>query len=289
MSRIVYVNGKYVPEEEAMVSIFDRGFLFADGVYEVSSILKGKMIDNATHLARLHRSLEALEMASPASDEEIQTIQNELIARNHVAEGMVYLQITRGAADRTFVYPQGITPTLVMFTQAYSIMDVPKEENGISIVTTPDIRWGRRDIKTVGLLAPCMALMIAKAAGADDAWLVENGYVNEGTSNNAYILTREGTLVTRHLGPEILPGVTRKAVLRLAEEAQIKIEERLFTVEEAYRAEEAFITSASAIVIPVTKIDDQPINDGKPGPVSKRLRKLYFSMVLAENEDRERK
>lgn len=284
MSRIVYVNGRYVPEEEATISIFDRGFLFADGVYEVSSILRGKLIDNAVHLARLRRSLKELEMDSPASDEEIETIQKELIARNQVEEGMVYLQITRGVAERAFPFPQGITPSLVMFTRAYSVIDIPKAESGISVITTPDIRWGRRDIKTIGLLAPCMAIMIAKAAGADDAWLVENGYVNEGTSNNAYIVTRSGTLVTRHLGTEILHGVTRKAVLRLTEEAQINMEERSFTVEEAYDAEEAFITSATAIVIPVVKIDGKQIGDGKPGPISRQLRKLYFRMVLTEIE-----
>jgi D-alanine transaminase len=284
MSRIVYVNGRYVPEEEATISIFDRGFLFADGVYEVSSILNGKLIDNAVHLARLRRSLKELAMDSPASDEEIETIQKELITRNQVEEGMVYLQITRGVAERDFPFPQGITPSLVMFTRAYSVIDISKAKSGISVITTPDIRWGRRDIKTIGLLAPCMAIMIAKAAGADDAWLVENGYVNEGTSNNAYIITRGGTLVTRHLGTEILHGVTRKAVLRLAEESPINIEERSFTVEEAYDAEEAFITSATAIVIPVTKIDGKQIGDGKPGPISRQLRKLYFRMVLTETE-----
>jgi len=284
MSRIVYVNGRYVPEEEATISIFDRGFLFADGVYEVCSILRARMIDNAVHLSRLRRSMKELEMDSPASDEEIETIQKELITRNQVKEGMVYLQITRGVAERDFPFPQGITPSLVMFTREYNVIDISKAKSVISVITTPDIRWGRRDIKTIGLLAPCMAIMIAKAAGADDAWLVENGYVNEGTSNNAYIVTRGGTLVTRQLGTEILHGVTRKAVLRLAEESQINIEERSFTVEEAYDAEEAFITSATAIVIPVTKIDGKQIGDGKPGPISRQLRKLYFRMVLTETE-----
>ncbi|MBF0276927.1 MAG: D-amino-acid transaminase [SAR324 cluster bacterium] len=282
MSRIVYVNGNYVHEEDAKISIFDRGFLFADGVYEVSSVLRGKLIDVEPHLARLRRSLQALEMASPATDKEIKAIQEELIVRNQVEEGMVYLQVTRGVADRTFHYPEGVAPSLVMFTRSYDVIDIPKAKSGISIVTTPDIRWGRRDIKTVGLLAPCMAVMIAKAAGADDAWMFENGYITEGTASNAYIINQEGTLITRHLGTEILHGVTRNIILNLAREENIKIEERPFTVEETYLANEAFFTGATAIVIPVVKIDGKPISDGKPGPVSKRLRKLYFEKILSE-------
>lgn len=284
MSRIVYVNGNYVPKEEAKISIFDRGFLFADGVYEVTLILRGKLVDNKGHLKRLRHSLKALDLQSPATDEEIETIQKELIARNQVEEGGMYLQVTRGVAERAFAYPQEVLPTLIMFTQARNVIDIPQIESGISILTTPDMRWQRRDIKTVGLLASCIAHMFAKSAGADDAWMVEAGYVTEGTSHNAYIVTENGTLVTRHLSHEILHGVTRQTMLKLAEEAQIQIEERPFTVEEAYQAKEAFITSAAALAIPVTKIDEYPIGDGKQGAISKRLRHLYINAALAQIE-----
>jgi len=282
MSRIVYVNGEYLPEDQARISVFDRGFLFADGVYEVTSVLQGRLVDNAGHLARLHRSLSELEMDAPASDAEIQTIQNTLIKRNGVQQGLVYLQVTRGAADRDFAYPEGVKPSLVMFTQAKNLLQSPQAERGISVITTRDIRWKRRDIKTVGLLAPSMAKMIAKRAGADDAWLVEDGKVTEGSSNNAYIVTRDGTLVTRQLGNEILAGITRKAVLALARTSDLKIEERAFTVQEALDAAEAFITSATTFVMPVVNIDGQPVGDGRPGPVTRRLRELYISTALQE-------
>ena len=284
MSRIVYVNGEYLPEEEAKISVFDRGFLFADGVYEVTSVLQGRLVDNAGHLARLHRSLSELEMDAPASDAGIETIQNTLIESNGVQEGLVYLQVTRGAADRDFAYPEGVKPSLVMFTQVKNLLQSPQAERGISVITTRDIRWKRRDIKTVGLLAPSMAKMIAKRAGADDAWLVEYGQVTEGSSNNAYIVTRNGTLVTRQLGNEILAGITRKAVLELARTSDLKIEERAFTVQEATDAAEAFITSATTFVMPVVSIDGQPVGDGRPGPVTRRLRELYIRTALQEIE-----
>ena len=284
MSRIVYVNGEFVPEEEAQVSIFDRGFMFADGVYEVSSILRGKLIDNQGHMTRLRRSLSELDMASPATDDEIEAIQMQLIERNNLEEGLIYLQVTRGAADRDFAYPKNTKPTLVLFSQAKNVLNNPIAKTGISVITVEDIRWGRRDIKTVGLLAPCMAKMEAKAAGADDAWLVEDGSVTEGSSNNAYIVTKDGTIVTRQIGNEILNGITRRAVLALAEEHDYKIEERLFSVEECYDAAEAFVTSATMFVQAVVKIDGKEIGDGKPGPVANKLREYYIEMALAETE-----
>jgi D-alanine transaminase len=284
MSRIVYVNGEFVPEADAKVSVFDRGFMFADGVYEVSSVLRGKLIENNGHMVRLRRSLSELEMPSPATDEEIEAIQKELIKRNNLDEGLVYLQVTRGAADRDFAYPKGVAPTLVMFTQAKNVLGNPISETGISVITVEDIRWGRRDIKTVGLLAPCMAKMQAKAAGADDAWMVEDGCITEGSSNNAYIVTDNGTIVTRQIGHEILNGITRRAVLALAEKHSYKVEERLFTVEECYNAAEAFVTSATLFVQPVVKIDDKQIGDGRPGLVAQQLRELYIGMALAEVE-----
>ena len=276
MGRIVYVNGEYVPEEEARISVFDRGFMFADGVYEVSTVLDGKLVDNAAHLRRLQRSLDELGMPRPASDEEISRVQHEIVARNEVSEGTVYLQVTRGAADRDFAFPAQPTPSLVVFCQARAVVDTPAARAGISVITVPDIRWRRRDIKTVGLLAASMAKQQALDAGANDAWMVEDGFITEGSSNNAYIVTGEGGVVTRHLGNEILHGITRAAVLRLSEEHDVPVEERAFTVDEAYRAREAFITSASTFVLPVVSIDGNRVGDGKPGPVSRRLRELYI-------------
>lgn len=281
MSRIVYVNGEFVPESEASISVFDRGFLFSDGVYEVSSVLDRGLVDNAAHLVRLERSLGELGMTSPLGPEEISRAQKELIARNDLDEGIVYLQVTRGPADRDFAYPAEPKPTLVMFTQKKALVDNPLAARGITIVTVPELRWKRRDVKTVGLLAASMAKQAALDAGADDAWMVEDGFVTEGSSNNAYIVTGGGVVVTRHLGNEILHGITRAAVLRLSREHQIAVEERPFTVEEAKRAEEAFITSASSFVIPVIGIDDETIGDGRPGPITSRLREIYIESARA--------
>ncbi len=275
MSRIVYVNGSFLPEEEAKVSVFDRGFLFADGVYEVTTVLGGKLIDFDGHAARLERSLGELEMESPVSRAELLDIHRELVARNDLAEGLIYLQVTRGAADRDFAFPEGAMPTVVLFTQAVPVIDRPSALNGIKVISIPDLRWGRRDIKTVQLLYPSMGKMAAKKAGADDAWMVEDGFVTEGTSNNAWIV-KDGKLITRHLGTEILHGITRAAVLRLAEEAQMTVEERPFTLAEARAADEAFVTSASAFVTPVVEIDGQPLGEGRPGPLARRLREIYI-------------
>ncbi len=278
MSRIVYVNGQYLPEGEARVSIFDRGFLMADAVYEVTSVLGGKLIDFAGHCTRLRRSLGELDMASPCSDDELLAIHRELVARNAVVDGMIYLQVTRGnPGDRDFAFPDAsVTPTLVLFTQSKpGLAESPAAKVGIKVISIEDIRWGRRDIKTVQLLYPSMGKMMAKKAGADDAWLVEDGFVTEGTSNNAYIVTG-GRIITRNLGNEILHGITRAAVLRFAREAQMEIEERPFTIDEAKAADEAFITSASAFVMPVVEIDGTKLGAGVPGPVAKRLRELYI-------------
>jgi D-alanine transaminase len=276
MSRIVYVNGDYLPEEEAKVSVFDRGFLFADGVYEVTSVLDGKLIDFAGHAKRLERSLSELDMDSPVTEEELLEIHRQLVARNELVDGLIYLQVTRGAADRDFVYPTGARPTLVLFTQSKpGLARTPVADAGIRVISIPDIRWGRRDIKTVQLLYPSMGKMMAKAEGKDDAWMVEDGLVTEGTSNNAYIV-KDGRIITRHLGNEILHGITRAAVLRFAREAQMQIEERSFSIDEAQNADEAFITSASAFVMPVVEIDGVQLGDGKPGAVSRRLREIYL-------------
>ena len=281
MSRTVYVNGDYVAEEEAKISIFDRGFLMADGVYEVSSVLDYKLVDYPGHVARLHRSLDALQMGSPVGDDELLEIHRELIRRNDLDEGLVYLQVTRGAADRDFVWPENATPSLVMFTQVKAFEDAEGPKHGIKVVSQPDLRWGRRDIKTVQLLYPSFAKMQAKAEGADDAWLVEDGFVTEGTSNNAYIITKDGTIITRNLSTDILHGITRASVLKLAAEAQMKIVERPFTIAEAQDAAEAFITAASTFVCPVIEIDGVTLGDGKPGPVTRRLREIYIANARA--------
>ncbi len=278
MSRIVYVNGDYLPEEDAKVSIFDRGFLFADGVYEVTSVLESKLIDFPGHETRLARSLSELGMGYPFQGDELLNIHRELVSRNDLVEGLIYLQVTRGAADRDFVYPSADTPqTVVLFTQSKPLAETVADQNGIKVISVEDIRWGRRDIKTVQLLAPSMCKMMAKAEGKDDAWMVEDGFVTEGTSNNAYIVNAEGTLVTRNLTNSILHGITRASVLKLAESAQIKIEERPFTVEEVKAAKEAFITAASTFVCPVIEIDGAKIGTGDPGPVARQLREIYIA------------
>ena len=278
MSRTVYVNGEYLPEDQAKVSIFDRGFLFADGVYEVTSVLGGKLIDFAGHAKRLERSLSELDMRNPISTDDLLAVHRELVRANGIVDGMIYLQITRGAAaDRDFAFPADeVEPTVVLFTQSKpGLADSPAAKVGIKVISIADERWGRRDIKTVQLLYPSMGKMMAKAAGCDDAWMVEDGAVTEGTSNNAYIV-KGNTIITRQLGHEILHGITRAAVLRFAREAQMKVEERAFTIAEAQDADEAFITSASTFVMPVVEVDGAAVGTGTPGPVAARLREIYL-------------
>ena len=283
MSRTVYLNGAYVPEEDAKISIFDRGFLMADGVYEVTSVIDGKLIDFDGHTARLDRSLRELDMENPISRDDLLEAHRELVRLNAINEGLVYLQITRGAPnDRDFVFPDpDETPqTIVMFTQNKpGLAENPTAKKGIKIISIEDIRWGRRDIKTVQLLYPSMGKMMAKKQGADDAWMVEDGAVTEGTSNNAYIV-KEGKIITRALSNDILHGITRAAVLRFAQEAQMEVIERDFTIAEAQEADEAFITSASTFVMPVVEIDNQPLGTGTPGPMVTRLREIYLEESL---------
>ncbi len=278
MSRIVYVNGSFVPEAEAVVSVFDRGFLMADAVYEVTSVLDGKLIDFAGHCVRLARSLGELEMQNPHSEAEWLQIHRDLVDQNGLVDGMIYLQVTRGnPGDRDFVYPEPeVTPTVVLFTQSKpGLADNPAAKVGWKVISIPDLRWDRRDIKTVQLLYPSMGKMAAKKAGVDDSWFVQDGVVTEGTSNNAYIV-KGSKIITRPLSNDILHGITRVAVLRLAAEAQMEIEERAFSVDEAQTADEAFITSASAFVMPVVEIDGTAVGTGKPGQVVARLREIYL-------------
>ena len=277
--RTVYVNGKYLPEDQAKVSIFDRGFLMADGVYEVKSVLDGKLIAFDGHAERLTRSMNELDMRAPATTEELLEIHRELVRLNEIKDGLIYLQVTRGSdGDRDFAFPDPETtaPSLVLFTQAKpGLADNPAARDGIRVISIEDIRWGRRDIKTVQLLYPSMGKMMAKKAGVEDAWMVEDGFVTEGTSNNAYIV-KDGKIVTRETSSDILHGITRKAVLELAREAQMQVEERNFTIEEAQQADEAFVTSASAFVTPVVEIDGAKIGSGTPGKLAPRLREIYL-------------
>ena len=275
--RTVYLNGEYLPENEAKISIFDRGFLFADGIYEVTTVVDGKLIGFDGHIKRLQRSSDELKMGIKVDADEMLKIHQELVKLNNIKQGMIYLQYTRGnPGDRDFAFPPADTPpTLVLFTQEKQVVDTPIEQNGLKVISVEDLRWGRRDIKTVQLLFPSLAKMEAKARGADDAWLVQDGFVTEGTSNNAYIV-KDGTIITRDLSNDILHGITRKSILECAELLQMKVEERPFTVEEAANADEAFATSASGFSNPIVEIDGKPIGTGKPGPVSGQLREVYL-------------
>lgn len=276
---IAYLNGSFLPLEQARVSVLDRGFLFADGIYEVAAVIDGKLVDSASHLARLERSTSAIGIALPLSLAEIEAAQKELVARNALTEGLVYLQITRGAdATRDFLPSPDIRPTLVMFVQARYFLDVPAARNGIAVATMPDLRWARRDIKSVGLLAQAMAKRAAAEAGAQEAWMVEDGFVTEGASSTAFIVTEEG-VVTRPYSQAVLAGCTGAALTALAEESGITIIRRPFTVAEALAAKEAFITSASTLCQSVVRIDGQEIGGGKPGPIAMRLRALYIDFA----------
>ncbi len=279
MNRTIYLNGDFVAENEAKISIFDRGFLFGDGIYEVTAVIDGKLVDNDLHLSRLERSLTELSIPLPLSTEEIVDVQRELIARNSLNEGVVYLQVTRGVADRDFGFADDMKPSFVAFTQAKNLVNANSVRNGVAVDIAPDTRWARRDIKTVMLLAQVLAKKAAKAKGFHETWLVEDGFVTEGASSTAFILTRDDVIVTRPNSHSVLPGCTRRAVMKIAEEQKLRIEERLFTVEEAQQAKEAFLTSASSLITPVIRIGDHVIGDGTPGPITRRLQTIYLELA----------
>lgn len=280
MSRTVYLNGNYLPEEEAQVSIFDRGLLFSEAVYEVTGVIDGKLLEFAPHMARLDRSLGELGMAKPLSTDDLLEIHRELVRRNEIVEGLVYLQISRGAADRDFIPDDDMPGTVFLFTQTKPQSESAKLKTGVALQSVPDQRWLRRDIKTVGLLAQVRAKQQAKAAGAYEALMVEDGVVTEGGATSAYII-KGNKLITRPLSNRILAGVTRAALLALVKETDIELEERLFTLEEAYEADEAFITGASTYVCPVVEIDGKQIGGGQPGPVVRRLQEIYLNEARA--------
>jgi D-alanine transaminase len=279
--RTIYLNGEYLPETEGKVSVFDRGFLFSDAVYEVVSVLGGRLVDFDRHVERLARSMAGLKMSNLIESEAVLAFCRELVSRNGLDEGVIYMQVTRGnPGDRDFSAPPADTaPTILAFTQAMELLDRPQAQNGISVVTLPDKRWQMAHIKTTQLLYASLMKMAAKEAGVDDAWMVRDGFVTEGTSQNAHIVTQDGVLVTHPLDDEALHGITQAALKELAAREGIAIDIRRFTVDEAKQAAEAMNSSASGFVMPVTRIDGVHIGDGKPGPITRKLREIYIEFA----------
>jgi D-alanine transaminase len=278
MSRIAYVNGRYLPREQAAIAVEDRGFQFADGVYEVCEVRGGRLVDERRHMARLDRSLSELRIARPMTPAALAVVLRETVRRNRVRDGIVYVQVTRGAARRDFPFPASSTrPTLIVTARSADRAQLEQvAAEGIAVVTVPDIRWGRVDIKSVSLLPNVLAKQAARDQGAREAWLVDpQGRVTEGASSNAWIVSRDGVLITRPLGRDILPGITRAVVVDVIKAQGLTFEERAFTVEEAYAAREAFVTSASQIVQPVVRIDGRPVGNGAPGLVASALRRDF--------------
>lgn len=277
---ICYINGEFVADTDATISIFDRGFLFADGVYEVSLVLGGKLVDNRGHLARLQRSADKLNIPMPLSSDEILTLQKQLIEKNNLVDGSIYLQITRGSdGHRDFLFSDSIQPSLILVPTHESIDPHPKADSGIRVMSLPEIRWAHRDIKSVGLLGAVMAKQTAKANGFDDAWFIENGFVTEASAANASII-KDRTIITKAPNQQILNGITRQSIQRLAAESGYAFEERDFTLAEAQAADEAFVSSAIRLIVGVVAIDDVTIGDGKPGAMTQRLRELYLAAAL---------
>jgi D-alanine transaminase len=279
MARYAYVNGRYVPHDKAAVHIEDRGFQFADGVYEVVAVIDGRLADEQGHLDRMARSLRELRIAWPVEPAVLKLLMRNLVRLNRLRNGTIYIQVTRGVAARDFAFPAKAESTLVMTTKRVAAFAKPEQlEKGVKVITIPDIRWARRDIKTVALLPQALGKQQAVEAGAFEAWQVDpDGTVTEGCSSNAWILTADGVLVTRPASNRILNGITRQSLIRLAAENDIPFEERCFTVEEAKASREAFVSSASSFFMPVTRIDDQPVGDGRPGPLGRKLREAYLS------------
>lgn len=284
MSRVAYVDGRYLPHGGASVHVEDRGYQFADGVYEVWSVFDGRLADAEGHFTRLSRSLGELSIAEPMPRAALAQVLDEVVRRNRLRDGLVYLQVTRGRAPRDHAFPNpAVRPTLVVTAKRVDLAAAQRRsEAGVAVVTTPETRWARCDIKTTGLLPNVLAKQAARAAGAYEAWFVDReGFVTEGASTNAWIVTADGALVTRDTGANILRGVTRAAVAELAAGLQMRVEERAFTVAEAQAAREAFITAATAFVTPVTRVDGAPVGEGAPGPVALRLRSLYLERARA--------
>ena len=283
MGRLVYINGKFVKEEEAYISIFDRGFLFSDAIYEVTAVIDKKLVSWEGHLNRLRYSLSELNIKFTYTDEELFSIHKTLIVQNKIKEGLVYLQISRGKAERDFAFPKPeVEPTIVLFTQIKNLINNPKINSGSKVISSPDLRWGRADIKTVQLLYASIMKQKALDLGKDDVWFENNKLITEGSSNNTFIISNNGTLITRSLSTKILPGITRKSILEYANKAKFNIEEKPFTIEDTKNAKEAFSCSSTTFIMPVVEIDDCKIGSGTPGQHTLELRKLYIKNVRKE-------
>lgn len=281
MTRIVFLNGAYIPADQARISIFDRAVNFGDAIYEVAGVLDGKLVDFGHHMQRYFNSLDKLDIPSPLGQQQILEAFRKLIELNRLDEGLVYMQVTRGVAERDFVWPQDIEPSVFMFTQPKAPSENQAAETGITLASTPDIRWARRDIKSVNLLAQVLAKKAAADAGAHEALMVDNeGYVTE-CGSTSFFIVKEDLILTRPLSNEILPGVTRRAVVELCTTHGLRLVENRFTLEEAMHADEAFISAASSYVLPVVKIDDQEISGGKPGELTRQLRQIYIDYARA--------
>ena len=283
MAKLVYINGKFVKAEEAYISIFDRGFLFSDAIYEVTAVIDKKLVSWEGHLNRLRYSLSELNIKFSYTDEELLSIHKKLVKQNDINEGLVYLQISRGKAERDFAFPKPeVEPTIVLFTQIKKLINNPKINFGSKVISSPDLRWGRADIKTVQLLYASIMKQKALDLGKDDVWFENNKLITEGSSNNTFIISNNGTLITRSLSTKILPGITRKSILEYANKANFNIEEKPFTVEDTKNAKEAFSCSSTTFIMPVVEIDDCKIGSGTPGKHTLELRKLYINNVRKE-------
>ena len=281
MSRIVFLNGEYLPAEQARISIFDRSVNFGDAIYEVAGVLDGKLVDFAHHMERYFNSLDKLDIASPLDQQQILRAFRKLVELNRLHEGLVYMQVTRGEAERDFVWPETIEPNVFMFTQPKSSVENEAAESGVTLASAPDLRWARRDIKSVNLLGQVLAKKAAHDAGADEALLVDgDGYVTE-CGSTSFFIVKGDLILTRPLSNDILPGVTRRAVVALCTTNGLRLVENRFTLDEALRADEAFISAASSYVLPVVKIDDSEIGTGKPGELTKKLRQIYLEHARA--------
>jgi D-alanine transaminase len=288
MSRIAYVNGRYLPHRDARVHVEDRGYQFADGCYEVVAIRNGIFIDAGLHLQRLRRSLAALRIDFPMMDAALRVVMSEVARRNLVREGFVYLQITRGVAARDFAFPGKSRPSLVMTARSKLLVDPKLMASGIKVITVPDQRWARPDIKSVSLLPNALGKEAAKQAGAYEAWQVDrDGNVTEGTSSNAWIVTKTGEVLTHQADQGILNGVTRQGLLRVIAAAGLRLSERPFSVAEAKDAAEALLTSSTNFVVPVVRVDDTPIGGGKPGPLAKKLAAAYAEYAASGGSDKD--
>lgn len=279
--QIVFLNGEFLDRNEAKISVFDRGFIFGDGIYEVVPIIEGKIVDKEEFWERFQKSLQAIELEFPYEKQEFERILKELLLKNFLKEGGVYIQVTRGVASRDFAFIKGLKPTIMAFVYEAKVIENELKDKGISVISVSDLRWKRRDIKSISLLAQCYAKTQANKAKVDEAFMVENGKVTEGSSSSAFII-KNGVLITKPLSNEILSGIRRKNILKFAKELGLKIDERAFSMQEVYEAEEVFISAATLLLLPVVKADNKLINGGKIGDFVPRLRQKYIEKIIKE-------